>query len=64
MISFDEALDIILKESNLNPPIIEKTIRDSLVGYVIAKDIFAQEAVPAYRASIVDGYAIVRTYQK
>ncbi|RMZ77449.1 hypothetical protein DV738_g4435, partial [Chaetothyriales sp. CBS 135597] len=30
-----------------------------LVGRVIAKDIEAAEAVPAYRASIVDGYAVI-----
>jgi gephyrin len=31
----------------------------SLVGYTLVSDIHAAEAVPAYRASIVDGYAIL-----
>lgn len=34
-----------------------------LVGYVVAEDIKATEEVPAYRASIVDGYAVIVPYK-
>jgi gephyrin len=33
----------------------------SLVGHVLAEDVAATEAVPSFRASIVDGYAVVVT---
>ncbi|EXJ56313.1 molybdopterin molybdotransferase [Cladophialophora psammophila CBS 110553] len=45
-----------------NAPASTVEIRDvspDLVGYVAAEDIRAAEAVPAYRASIVDGYAVI-----
>ncbi|KIW94147.1 uncharacterized protein Z519_05463 [Cladophialophora bantiana CBS 173.52] len=36
-----------------------RSVSPDLVGYVAAEDIKAAEAVPAYRASIVDGYAVI-----
>ncbi|KAL1969651.1 hypothetical protein VTN77DRAFT_8204 [Rasamsonia byssochlamydoides] len=58
MLSVDEALKIIAEETP-NPTVIEVPVTTDLVGSVIAEDVYAAEAVPAYRASIVDGYAVI-----
>ncbi|KAK2736403.1 hypothetical protein FQN57_000780 [Myotisia sp. PD_48] len=58
MISVDEALKLI-HEHTPSPIIIETPVDVSLVGSVIAEDVYAAESVPAYRASIVDGYAVI-----
>ncbi|EEA28881.1 hypothetical protein TMatcc_002758 [Talaromyces marneffei ATCC 18224] len=58
MLSVEEALKIIAQETP-EPAIVEIPVTTDLVGSVIAEDIYAREAVPAYRASIVDGYAII-----
>jgi gephyrin len=57
MLSVDEALKLI-SEHTPQPSIIKVPVNESLVGYVLAADVTAEEAVPAFRASIVDGYAI------
>ncbi|CAG8596646.1 2255_t:CDS:2, partial [Ambispora gerdemannii] len=38
---------------------IEVPVNEKLIGYVLAQDVNAKENVPGYRASIVDGYAVV-----
>ncbi|RAH79490.1 hypothetical protein BO86DRAFT_411618 [Aspergillus japonicus CBS 114.51] len=58
MLSVDEALKLI-SEHTPEPTIIEVPVTTALVGSVIAEDVYAAEAVPAYRASIVDGYAVI-----
>lgn len=58
MLSVDEALKRI-SEHTPGPVVIEVPVNPSLVGAVVAEDVYAAEAVPAYRASIVDGYAII-----
>ncbi|PGH05109.1 hypothetical protein AJ80_08408 [Polytolypa hystricis UAMH7299] len=58
MLSVDEALRLIYEHSP-EPTIIEVPIDTSIVGSVVAEDVCAAEAVPAYRASIVDGYAVI-----
>ncbi|OQE33048.1 hypothetical protein PENFLA_c001G07122 [Penicillium flavigenum] len=58
MLSVDEALRRI-NEHTPEPEVIEVPVTTSLIGSVIAEDIYAAEAVPAYRASIVDGYAVI-----
>lgn len=57
MLSVDEALKLISQHTP-EPVVIEVPVTSSLVGYVVAEDVYAGEAVPAYRASIVDGYAV------
>jgi gephyrin len=37
---------------------VSSIIADRIVGHVLAEDVLASESVPAFRASIVDGYAI------
>lgn len=58
MLSVDEALQVISEETP-EPTVVEVPVTPSLVGYVLAEDVYAGEAVPAYRASIVDGYAVI-----
>ncbi|KAI9036361.1 bifunctional molybdopterin adenylyltransferase MobB/molybdopterin molybdotransferase MoeA family protein [Aspergillus affinis] len=58
MLSVDEALQLITKHTP-EPVVVEAPVTTALVGSVIAEDVYAAEAVPAYRASIVDGYAVV-----
>jgi gephyrin len=58
MLSVNEALKIIAEETPI-PTVIEVPVTTDLVGSVIAEDVYAGEAVPAYRASIVDGYAVI-----
>ncbi|KAL1955466.1 hypothetical protein VTO42DRAFT_8560 [Malbranchea cinnamomea] len=58
MLSVEEALKVI-HDQTPGPVVIEVPVDSRLVGSVIAEDVYAQEAVPAYRASIVDGYAVI-----
>ena len=57
MVSVKDALDAI---SNQTPdPIVERVpVNERLVGSVLAENVKAMESVPAFRASIVDGYAV------
>jgi gephyrin len=57
MLEVDDALKLIAEQTPA--PIVEKLpVNMSLVGAVLAEDVKATESVPAFRASIVDGYAI------
>jgi gephyrin len=58
MLSVDDALKLI-KEHTPPPQIIKAKVDGTLVGSILAEDVTATEAVPAYRASIVDGYAVI-----
>ena len=57
MLSVDEALKIIA-EKTPEPKVIQMPLVTEAVGYVLAEDVTAPESVPAFRASIVDGYAV------
>ncbi|KAH0552906.1 hypothetical protein GP486_006892 [Trichoglossum hirsutum] len=57
MISVDEATALIA--ANISAPQTFKARADkNLVGYTLAEVVTAPEPVPAFRASIVDGYAV------
>ena len=58
MLSVDDAVGLIIQYSPSPEPII-MPVNGSLVGYVLAEDVHAHYPVPAYRASIVDGYAVI-----
>lgn len=58
MVSVDEALRLVLEEAARYGRKVKAVVGPSLVGHVLGEDVVAGEAVPAYRASIVDGYAI------
>lgn len=58
MLSVADAVAKILSITPTPTPTNEP-LNPSLVGCTLAADIHAAEAVPAYRASIVDGYAII-----
>ena len=38
---------------------IKLPVNSTMVGHILAEDVHASEAVPAFRASIVDGYAVI-----
>lgn len=57
MLSVPEALKLIYE--NVPAPTVETRPVDlDLAGYILAEDVKASESVPAFRASIVDGYAV------
>ncbi|KAI1498672.1 hypothetical protein F5X99DRAFT_314436 [Biscogniauxia marginata] len=58
MLSVDDALAKI-KEHTPSPEVVTSKVDGSLPGLVLAQDVRARENVPAFRASIVDGYAVV-----
>ncbi|TGO15734.1 hypothetical protein BTUL_0036g00250 [Botrytis tulipae] len=58
MLSVDEALKLIEKYTPA-PHAVKADVNGDIVGSVLAEDVTATEAVPAYRASIVDGYAVI-----
>ena len=57
MLAVDDALKLIAEYTPA--PVVEKVPVDmKLGGSVLAEDVKATESVPAFRASIVDGYAV------
>ena len=60
MLSVQDAITAILQHTPKAKEIAVSVTTD-LVDYIVAEDVLAKEAVPAFRASIVDGYAIVIT---
>lgn len=58
MLSVQDAVSTILQHTTPLIP-ISLPLSPDLVDYIIASDVYAVEAVPAYRASIVDGYAVI-----
>jgi len=61
MFSVKEATDKLLAQTSICP-IISRPVNEDLVGYILAEDIPASESVPAFRASIVDVYAVICTF--
>ncbi|TVY41082.1 Gephyrin [Lachnellula subtilissima] len=58
MLAVDEALNLIHLHTP-SPQVVSAKVDGTLVGSVLSADVTATEAVPAYRASIVDGYAVI-----
>ncbi|KAL8935993.1 MAG: hypothetical protein Q9216_005155 [Gyalolechia sp. 2 TL-2023] len=58
MKTVDEALRLVL-DNTPTPKATKIPVDGNLVGHVLAEDVQADEPVPAFRASIVDGYAII-----
>lgn len=58
MLPVEEAVQLVLAKTPSRKT-IKTVVGDTLIGSVLAEDVRAKEAVPAYRASIVDGYAII-----
>lgn len=57
MLSVDEALKLI-SDNTPCPKAIQMPLNAGVLGHVLAEDVSAPESVPAFRASIVDGYAV------
>jgi gephyrin len=60
MLSVSEATEQILSNTQILST-ISLPVNENLVGYILAEDVHAPESVPAFRASIVDGYAVICT---
>ena len=58
MITVDEALNIVVNNANILGS-ITVPVNENLIGMVLAEDVYAREPVPGYRASILDGYAVI-----
>lgn len=58
MVAVEDALALI-SEHTPEPEIQSLPVNEKIIGSVLAEDIRARENVPAFRASIVDGYAVV-----
>ncbi|KAJ5397939.1 MoeA C-terminal domain IV [Penicillium cosmopolitanum] len=58
MLSVEEAL-MQISEHTPEPIIVDAPVNTAIVGSVVAEDVYAAESVPAYKASIVDGYAVI-----
>ncbi|PQE03803.1 gephyrin protein [Rutstroemia sp. NJR-2017a BBW] len=63
MLAVEEALKLI-EEHTPSPRAVKADVNGDIVGHVLAEDVTATEAVPAYRASIVDGYAVIASEGK
>lgn len=59
LIPFDDALEIVMQ--NTAPPVSGDCSLEDSLGCVLSKDIVAPINIPSFRASIVDGYAVVHT---
>ncbi|KAF3915171.1 Gephyrin [Dactylellina cionopaga] len=60
MLSVAEAQQLVA-ENIPQPQVVKRKVNADLVGYILAEDVKAAESVPAFRASIVDGYAVIHT---
>ena len=58
MITVDEALNIVANHADILGT-ITVPVNENLIGMVLAEDVYAKEPVPGYRASIIDGYAVI-----
>lgn len=58
MLPVDEALALI-EQHTPGPEVVTVPVDQTIVNSVLAEDVKARENVPAFRASIVDGYAVV-----
>jgi gephyrin len=58
MVSVDDALNMI-SEYTPEPLTEKRKVDQDIIGSVLAEEVKANEEVPAFRASIVDGYAVV-----
>ena len=58
MLSVEEALSLIADHTP-EPVAVKAPVNESIVGNVLAEDVKANESVPGFRASIVDGYAVI-----
>lgn len=57
MLPVDDALKLIAEQTPA-PTVVKVPVDMTLAGSVLAEDVKATESVPAFRASIVDGYAV------
>jgi gephyrin len=61
MIEMNEALGTIA-DACTEPVPVQHPVNSSLVGMILAESVQSKEPIPGFRASIVDGYAVIGTY--
>lgn len=59
MIPVDDAQNTVIEETPVPQTIVKSILDEDLVTHIIAEDIYSEVNVPNYRASIVDGYAVI-----
>jgi len=58
LIPMDQAMAAVMEK--ISPlPSVQLPVNESLIGAVLDEDVVAVEAVPGYRAAILDGYAVI-----
>ncbi|KAJ3068082.1 hypothetical protein HDU98_008766 [Podochytrium sp. JEL0797] len=60
LVPFDKALATVMEMTPVLAP-MKRKVTEELVGHVLAEDVKAVDPVPGYRASVVDGYAVIST---
>lgn len=58
MLPVAEALNLVLEQTPPLKPVL-RSVDYGIIGHVLAEDVQAKESVPSYRASVVDGYALI-----
>ncbi|KAJ3355927.1 hypothetical protein HDU83_002212 [Entophlyctis luteolus] len=58
LVPFEDALELVLSHASLLPAVSMK-VSENMINHVLAEDVKVKEPVPNYRASIVDGYAVI-----
>ncbi|GJJ70089.1 gephyrin [Entomortierella parvispora] len=60
LIRMEQAMAAVMDQ--ISPlPSVQVPVNESLIGAVLDEDVVAVEAVPGYRAAILDGYAVIDT---
>ncbi|KAI9009808.1 hypothetical protein BC832DRAFT_388582 [Gaertneriomyces semiglobifer] len=57
LLSYDTAVKTILEATPILEP-MDRPVDETLVGYCLATDVYAEIDVPGFRASVLDGYAV------
>ena len=61
MIPFSQALSLVLTHSQPSTEEWKSITDPSIIGSILSQHVISNEHVPAYRASMVDGYALIHT---
>ncbi|KAA8898938.1 hypothetical protein TRICI_006432 [Trichomonascus ciferrii] len=61
MVPVDDAQSTVVKEAPLPQQIVMSILDEDLVSHIVAEDVYSEVDVPNFRASIVDGYAVMHS---
>ncbi|KAJ3084135.1 hypothetical protein HDU99_003174 [Rhizoclosmatium hyalinum] len=60
LVPYDQALASVIEHTPVLSP-TKHNVSEALAGHILAEDVKALDPVPGYRASVVDGYAVIST---